>query len=302
MTVIAITGATGFVGGHVLDQARSLGLEIRALTRRMQPPRDGVTWVGGSLDDADGLDQLMAGADAVLHIAGIINAPDESGFIAGNVTGTANVLAAATRAGIGRFVHVSSLAAREPSLSAYGRSKAQSEALVQQSGMAWTIVRPPAVYGAGDRETLELFRMAKHRVVMLPPGGAMSIIEAGDLARLLLQLADAADSIGQIYEPDDGKPEGWTHREFALCLGRAMDRSVLPLPMPRKIMEWASWLDVRLRGPKAKLTADRVAYFCHPDWVCTTHRQPPAHIWEPRMPTERGARLAARWYRAEGWL
>lgn len=301
MTTLAVTGATGFVGSHVLDQAQAMGVEVRALTRRMQRPREGVTWVGGALDDPAGLDQLMAGADAVLHIAGVINAPEEAGFIAGNVTGTGAVIDAARRAGISRFVHVSSLAAREPALSAYGRSKALSEELVRNAGIDWTIIRPPAVYGAGDRETLELFRMAKYRVVMLPPGGHLSVIEAGDLARLLLA-AHAPDAIGALYEPDDGTPGGWSHRDFALCLGRALDRSVLSLPVPRKIMDWASKLDVRLRGPKAKLSADRVAYFCHPDWVCAAERQPPASLWEPRMPTERGIRLTARWYREQGWL
>jgi uncharacterized protein YbjT (DUF2867 family) len=302
MTVLAVTGATGFVGGHVLDQAAALGLELRALTRRAQPPRHGVTWVSGTLDDADALDQCMAGADAVLHIAGVINAPDEQGFITGNVTGTAQVMAAAQRANIQRFIHVSSLAAREPALSAYGRSKAQSETLLQASALDWTIVRPPAVYGPGDRETLELYRMAKHRVVMLPPGGRLSLIEAGDLARLLLRLIDAPASIGALYEPDDGRSGGWAHDEFAHCLGAALDRQILPLAVPRRIMEWASRVDVWLRGNAAKLTADRVAYFCHPDWVCRPEHQPPADIWAPLMPTERGTRLAARWYREQGWL
>jgi len=111
---LAITGATGFVGGHLLDAARTAGHQVAALTRRPQAARDGVKWVEGALDDRASLDRLVAGADAVIHVAGVVNAPDEAGFEAGNVVGTGAVLAAAERACTARFVHVSSLAAREP--------------------------------------------------------------------------------------------------------------------------------------------------------------------------------------------
>src|SRR5215213_6105802 len=117
---LAITGATGFVGGHLLDLALAKGHEIRALARRAQPEREGVTWIDGSLDQPDTLERLVEGADAVIHIAGVINARDAAAFEAGNVTGTAAMLAAAEKAGARRFVHVSSLAAREPRLSQYG--------------------------------------------------------------------------------------------------------------------------------------------------------------------------------------
>src|SRR5687768_2905891 len=113
---LAITGATGFVGGRLLDLALAAGHEVRALTRRPRPDREGVTWVQGALDKPESLDRLAGGSDAVIHVAGVINAPDPAGFEAGNVTGTSAVLKAAEKAGVGRFVHVSSLAAREPKL------------------------------------------------------------------------------------------------------------------------------------------------------------------------------------------
>ena len=99
------------------------------------------------------------------------------------------MLSAATAGGIHRFVHVSSLAAREPKLSLYGASKERAEGLVMSSGLDWAIVRPPAVYGPGDRETLELFRMAKLGLMLMPPKGRVSVIHVDDLARLLLALA-----------------------------------------------------------------------------------------------------------------
>nr|MDQ2879262.1 SDR family oxidoreductase [Pseudomonadota bacterium] len=189
MSIIAVTGGTGFVGGHVLDLALGAGHQVRALTRRPQRDRTGVTWVEGALDRPDSLAALVAGASAVLHVAGVINAPDRAGFAAGNIEGTRAVIAAAQNAGIRRFVQVSSLAAREPELSAYGWSKREADALLMASSLDWTIVRPPAIFGPRDHEMLELFRLAKWRVIPLPPaGGRMSVIAVEDLARLLVAL------------------------------------------------------------------------------------------------------------------
>ena len=115
--IIAVTGGTGFVGQHLLDLATGRGHTVRALTRRPQQPRDNIEWVEGSLEDRDTLERLVQGSDAAIHIAGVINAPNAAGFEAGNVKGTLAMLAAATAAGTRRFIHVSSLAAREPYLS-----------------------------------------------------------------------------------------------------------------------------------------------------------------------------------------
>ena len=123
---IAMTGATGFVGTQLLEQARAAGHDVAALTRRPQPSRAGVTWGEGALDRSDRLTALMRAAGAVVHVAGVVTAPDRAGFSAGNVAGTAATVLAARAAGVHRFIHVSSLAAREPALSDYGWSKAEA--------------------------------------------------------------------------------------------------------------------------------------------------------------------------------
>lgn len=299
---LAITGGTGFVGGRLIELALAGGHKVRALTRKPQSPRDGVTWIDGALDKPDSLDRLAEGADALIHVAGVINAPDAAGFEAGNVTGTSAVLAAAEKAGIGRFIHVSSLAAREPKLSAYGASKAGSEALVGASSLPSAIVRPPAVYGPGDREMLELFRMAKRGFVLLPPGGRLSVIHADDLARLLLALADPNAPKGLLVEPDDGRHRGWSHEEFGQALGRAVGRRVATFSTPRPVLTIFSRLDRIVRRGKAKLTADRVAYFCHPDWMVDPGRGAPETLWRPQIETDKGLAETAIWYRRQGWL
>ena len=302
MTRLAVTGATGFVGGRLLAVAHDASVNLRALTRTPRRPRERVEWIDGSLSDAASLARLCAGADALIHIAGAINAPDAAGFEAGNVTGTAAAIAAAKAAGVRRFVHVSSLAAREPQLSLYGASKARSEALVAESGLDFAIVRPPAVYGPGDREMLELFRMALRGLVLLPPPGRLSLIHADDLARLLLALAEPGAPSGATYEPDDGRPNGWSHEEFAAALGRALDRRPLTIHLPPALLRLAAHLDRLARHGKAKLTPDRVAYFCHPNWVADPARAVPAALWQPRIETQKGVAATADWYCSEGWL
>ena len=296
---LALTGATGFVGAHLLDLALGEGHRVRALTRRPQPPRAGVEWIEGALDDRSALGALVAGANAVIHVAGVINA-DAAGFEAGNVAGTAAMLGVAERASVPRFVHVSSLAAREPGLSLYGASKARSEALVTASPLPSAIVRPPAVYGPGDRETLELFRMAKRGLIVLPPAGRLSLIHVDDLARLLLALAGSDQTL--LVEPDDGEPGGWSHRDFGHALGRAVGRKVRTVAAPSALLRLAARADTLVRGRKAKLTADRAAYFCHPDWTVSTERAVPTRLWQPRITTEQGLADTARWYEAQRWL
>lgn len=301
--VLAITGATGFVGGATMRDAVAAGWYVRALTRRPQPEREGVTWIAGALDDKDSLAEMAAGADVVMHIAGVVNVPTRAAFEAGNATATANVVDAARGAGVTRFVHVSSLAAREPDISNYGWSKERAEAVVMASGLDWTIVRPPAVFGPGDTEMLDLFRMAR-RGIALVPSGRMSAIYVDDLARLLVTLAaDRGASIGQIFEPDDGKPTGWSHRGFARAVARAVGRQRLStVATPALLLKAGGRLDKLVRRSRAKLTPDRARYIAHPDWVATVGASPPADLWRPERDTDDALAETVRWYRREGWL
>ena len=299
--ILAITGGTGFVGATLVRHAVMRGHQVRALTRKPQPSSGKVTWVDGALDDQQSLARLVDGADAVIHVAGAINARDRAGFEVANVVGTLNVIEAAKAAGVQRFIHVSSLAAREPDLSDYGWSKARSEQVVGASGLNWTVVRPPAVYGPGDRETLELFKMAKRGLVFLPPPGKLSVIEVSDLSRFLLTLIRHDETYGETYEPDDGYELGWTHRQFAEAIGMAVGhRHIATFSTPRALMRLGARIDRLLRGRRAKLTLDRAAYFSHPDWVAMA--RPPSDLWRPHIETHAGLRATAIAYKAAGWL
>ncbi|OJY69722.1 MAG: epimerase [Sphingobium sp. 66-54] len=305
MSLLAITGGTGFVGKAVLERAVAAGHRVRALARRPQPDREGIEWVAGSLENSRALDALVRGSDAVIHIAGVVNAPDRAGFEAGNATGTAALTEAMLLSETRRLVHVSSLAAREPQLSDYGWSKAEAERFVTTSGLDWTMVRPPAIFGPGDAELLELFQMATYGVVLLPPGGRLSVIHVDDLAALLVRLAEpgADKSQGATYEVDDDRPTGWTHGEFARAIGHAVGRPrVRTLAMPSALVRLGARLDRRLRGDRARLTPDRAAYFCHEDWVANPTLKPPSALWTPAIETERGLAATAAAYREKGLL
>ncbi len=260
--------------------------------------REGVTWVDGALNDLASLYRLIDGAEAVVHVAGVVNAPDRSGFKEHNVDGTRAALRAA---GDRRYVHVSSLSAREPQLSDYGWSKAQAERLVEGSRSRWTIVRPPAIYGPGDLDQLGLFRMAKFGVMPLPPPGRLSVIAVDDLARLLLALATDEPRRPSILEADDGT-DGYTHIDYARMIGRSMGRRILPLPLPHLILSIGARLDRAVRGDQARLTPDRVSYFCHPDWTIEPARRPDSTLWCAQIPTPQGLAQTAQWYRAQGLL
>jgi uncharacterized protein YbjT (DUF2867 family) len=297
--IIAMTGATGFVGKETLARALAAGHRVRALTRRPQPDKAGVTWVLGSLADKGSLDTLIQGADVVLHIAGLVNAPDRAAFEAGNGRGTANVIAAMHRTDVHRLVHVSSLAAREPDLADYCWSKALAESHVRSSDLDWTIVRPPGVYGKGDTEFRDLLRAASTGILPLPPKGRTSLIHVSDLATLLVALCEAHDGAysSATFEVDDGKIGGMSHIELAAAFGRALGRRVLPLPLPRWVLRGFATIDGLVRGEGAKLTPDRVHYLCHPDWVSDHAKYPPASLWTPKISSEAGLSVAAAPYR-----
>jgi uncharacterized protein YbjT (DUF2867 family) len=299
---LAITGATGFVGQTLVRIALECGWRVRALTRSPKPSSDGLSWINGSLEDCASLAELVRGSDAVIHVAGVVNADDRAGFAKGNIEGTLAVVKASENSSIRRFVHVSSLSAREPALSNYGWSKAEAETVVASSNLDWTMVRPPAIYGPGDKDMIDLFRMAQRGFILMPPAGRLSVIEVSDLARLLLALANTPETISKIYDADDGRVGGWSHIEFGRAIGEAVGKRAVTLSMPRAIVSLGATLDRLVRGSGAKLTPDRAAYFSHPDWVISDSARVPAEIWVPQIETSLGLRNTAQAYRDAGWL
>jgi nucleoside-diphosphate-sugar epimerase len=299
---LAVTGGTGFVGSTLITLARAEGWHIRALTRQHRVAEDGLTWIEGTLDQADRLTLLAQGSDAIIHVAGVTNAPSREAFEAGNVSGTLNMVEAAKTAGVERFIHVSSLAAREANLSNYGWSKAKAESIVAASGLDWTMVRPPGVYGPGDKDMLDVFKVARYGWLPMPPTKRMSWIEVSDLGRCLLSVIPYTDATAMTYEVDDGRENGWSTESFGKAIGWAVDTPVTVLQMPKLMLRIGARLDRLFRRDGAKLTKDRVSYMCHPDWTIDTSRRPPKTVWLPQISTRAGLKSTALAYRAVGWM
>ncbi|HXI87221.1 MAG TPA: NAD(P)-dependent oxidoreductase, partial [Parvularculaceae bacterium] len=197
---IAVTGGTGFVGAAVIDELLNCGDRVVALARnpaRLKNARD-VDLIQGDLADEDALAALASGVDALIHCAGLVKARREEEFFKVNVEGARHVAAAAAKAGA-KFVHVSSMAARRPDLSAYAASKRASEtAIAEASGRnPWIALRLPAIYGPGDQATLPYFWLVKSGLAPEPaarPEPRASILYVGDVAKAILAATDEAEA------------------------------------------------------------------------------------------------------------
>lgn len=302
---LAITGGTGFVGAHALTAAVAGGWRVQALARRPQPPREGVEWIAGSLSDSGALARMVAGADAVLHIAGVTNASDRAGFDLGNALGTAFVRRAAAARPL---VHVSSLSARAPQLSLYGASKRQAEFIARGAAGPVTVVRPPGVYGPGDREFMALFKAAQTGLVPLPAGARAGMIYAPDLASALVALAGdlcgEGRSAGGVFDIDDGTG-GYSQADIARAIAAALGTRVRIVPVPGAALALGAAVDTalaRLRGRLPTLSFDRARYLAHPDWTADGAPLRALRLWQPTTGLDAGMAKTAAWYRSAGWL
>jgi nucleoside-diphosphate-sugar epimerase len=291
---IAITGATGFAGGAVLDVLRARGRSIRALAR--DPAKlGGVETVQGGLGNIEALERLMAGADTAIHIAGAIAAPSRDAFFETNEAGTRNAIAAAARAGVKRFVHISSLAAREPQLGGYGASKRAGEAALEPFGdkLSIAVIRPPAVYGPGDTATLPLLQSLMQRVAAIPgrADARLSVIYVEDLARMIADAAGAGWT--GIREVSDGTAGGYRWRDLTAAIARAEGRAITPVHLPRWLAEAVAALKL-----VPSLTGPKIAELYFPDWVARGEADPGFET----VRFQEGFVRTAAWYRAKGWL
>lgn len=310
---IAITGVTGFVGSHLVRQLAARDHKVRALVRdrsRLSEkfPTSAVV-VEGALDDKPALARLVGEADVVVHVAGAIKAVDAAQFMQVNAQGTRAVVEAARRAGVTRFVHVSSLAAREPALSAYCASKAEAETIVASlaGDMEWTCIRPPAVYGPGDRATLPLVQQLSRRHAILTGlrEQRISLLHVDDLAHGLVAVAEGYVEAGRVYEADDATPEGYSWRDVARAAGHTLGFTPQVHLLPRLVVQMAGiagGLAARITGKAQILTAGKARELYHRDWVINGVRLDATGHWKPRMKFDEGFADTLRWYQAHGWL
>ena len=297
---IALTGATGFFGDYILTRLTEAGHHVRALTRRPQPDRSRVTWVAGRMDDDASLRRLVSGCTRVVHNAGLVRARDRGEFFSVNAWGTLRLSLAIGMAApdIERAVLVSSLAARSPKLSAYAASKRAGEDIWSglPERMAPVVVRPPAIYGPGDREVLRLLKAGQSGFLPAPAGrrGRFSLIHARDAAAAIEALL-AADALpGACFELGDGRDQGYTMADVAALMRSMAARAPIVVPLPGllvRVLGSANTLLGRVGRRAVFFSAGKAREAVHPDWVAAGDRGgPTVPGWHPQIGLEAGLR------------
>ncbi len=320
---VLITGGTGFVGSHVVDVALEEGYTVRCTVRAHSRTRwlesKPVERVEADLTEGD-LAAAVQGVDAVIHCAGLTRGSRVALFAA-NHAGTAALLdACLQRSEPPRFVLCSSQAAAGPGTlgrarteadppeptSDYGRSKLAAEREVSRhSGRLKSVVlRPGAVYGPRDEDTLTFFRMAARGVVIVPGirRRLLQLVHVRDVARALVDAAQKNRGTGQAYFI--AHPEVLSWGDLTTRIAQAVGRSVVPLRVPSPILLAAATVaQIVGAGRRAgQIDRRRARDIVERAWTCRVERAMTELGWAPQYDSERGLQATAVWYRDQGWL
>jgi nucleoside-diphosphate-sugar epimerase len=318
-----VTGATGFVGSHLAEVLLRRGDEVTVLVRSPGKAAAlaplGVRMVAGDLHDHAALDRAAEGQDVVYHVAGVVAARSEADFMAANRDGTRNLVEAAERAGSPRFVMVSSMAAAGPAekgrvltgdepahpVTAYGRSKLAGEQVVTEARLAWSILRPPMVYGPRDQEVLKVFRLVRLGLGPVMGDGTQELtaVHVADLADALVAVGGSVAAVRRTYYPCH--PEIFTGAEMVRAVGRVMGKAPAVIRVPALIgrgVLMVTGVAARLAGRTTILTADKANEFFQPAWTGDPAPLTRDTGWRAMRDLKTGLEETYQWYRTIGWL
>jgi nucleoside-diphosphate-sugar epimerase len=322
---VAVTGATGFVGGHLVDRLLGRGDTVTALVRSTARAASlaqrGVHLIEGDLAATAAIAEAVRGQEVVYHLAGMLGAANEADLMAVNRDGTLRLAqACAACSPPPRLVVVSSMAAGGPAqrgipkvadgddhpVTMYGRSKLAAERVLPALALPWTVLRPPVVYGPGDREGfLSLFRAVRWGIAPMFGDGSMeiSLIHVADLAEALIAAGNTADVAGEVFYVSH--PEITTGAGLMRSIAQYMQRTVLPLPIP----EWAARIALTLTGGWADLVhhpsilyPDKVHEFYQAAWTADPSPFMHATGWQATWGLAEGITDTGAWYRKKGWI
>lgn len=323
---ILLTGATGFVGSHVVAALSGKASRVRALVRATSRldslETHGIEPLVGSLEDADSVRRAIDGVDVVVHMAAATRAANEKEFARVNGEGTEAVLRGviAARKPPRRVVYLSSLAAVGPAregrpvraedppapLTAYGRTKLAGELILRglPADIEVAILRAPAVYGPRDRDMYEFFKMADKGILPMPTGPVrrLQLVHAADLARAVV-LAATAERAAGVYHIAEQRAYLW--EEVARLVARAVGREARLITVPASLLSLAgavSEVVSRVTGKPSIFSRDKARELLAPGWLCETERALQELGFRAEIPLDRGFAETAEWYRAHGWL
>jgi nucleoside-diphosphate-sugar epimerase len=323
---VALTGGTGYTGGRLLAVLLGRGDTVRALARpsskrpvfAAEP-----AWIAGDLADVGALNRLVEGVDAVVHVAAVYRTAGHTDayYRAVNVEGTVRLLEAAVRAGVGRFIHTSTVGvhghvehppADEASPLApsdiYQATKAEAETLAldchRRRGLPVSVIRPGAIYGPGETRLLKLFRaIARGRYAIVGSGRAYyHPVYIDDLVEAYLLALERPEAVGEAFII--AGPSYVTQRELAETIARATGGRILPFRVPAAPLRWLGALCEAVCVPlglEPPLHRRRVDFWTKSRAFSTGKAH---HLlgYEPKVDLETGVARTAAWYRQAGWL
>ncbi len=296
---VALTGASGFIGGVLATHLRKKGHRVRALIRSPADQRSletiGVESFLGTLEEPESIGSLIQECDVVIHCAGAIRGRHRQDFHKVNVEAV-SLLSQTCRSlkPLPKFILISSLAAREPSLSPYAWSKREGElTLIREAGeLPWVIFRPPAVYGPQDQSLRPLFQLMRWGIGirLSPQTSRFSLIHVEDVAGAVMCWINKGKPEHHLLEIDDGFPGGYTWEEVFKSGPQTVR---LRIPIPQRALRMAAVLNEKtsaILGYRPLLTEGKVAELLHPDWVCDTRETFHLMEWRPEIPLKTGLR------------
>jgi nucleoside-diphosphate-sugar epimerase len=317
-----VTGATGFIGSHLVEELVRRGFDVTCLVRWTSD----LKWIDnldvrilyGDCEDMNSLLQIPQDIDYVFHLAGVTKARREEDFFCVNVNGTKNLLQAVTSRipKVKRIVYLSSLAAAGPSsnraplnelavpcpVSSYGRSKLQGEEVVMSYGdmLPVTIIRPPAVYGPRDKDFFVLFKMLKKGFYPYWGKCYYSVLYIDDLVRGIVMAAFMEKALGGTYFLSDGKV--YTTEDLVDEIEHVLNINAVKMRVPMPIVSILVGFAEKFGKKASILNRDKLKEMSHSYWICDTSKAGREIGFTPKVTIKEGLKWTADWYRIHQWL
>ncbi|HCU90763.1 MAG: epimerase [Legionellales bacterium] len=291
---IAVTGATGFIGGAIARSLLRSGYQVRTLVRPTSNAKvlpQGIECIVGSFQDKSSIESLLRSVDAVVHCAGAVRGTRRQTFLDSNAK-VVGLLAhsAALENSVDRFLLVSSLASTEPELSPYAQSKRAGELALCESSrdMKWLALRAPAVYGPGDQELMPLFKAMSRGFVPVwgNRNARFSLLFIADLVTAVEKWLSSAIPACGIYELHDGCSDGYTLDDVIGIGTSTFQRRIYRVPVAPLLLDLFAAVNLqlgRLLGYEPMLTPWKLNELRHQRWVCDNGDFTAASGWEPRI-------------------
>jgi len=301
--IVAITGASGFIGQKLSRKLIDLGFQVRVLVRSLQKGERlrqyGAELIEGSLACPDALEKLVTDVNAVVHCAGSVRGRSMTDFYPTNVTGVENLLDALNRHNqTAKILSLSSLAARQPELSHYAQSKHLGELAIINNKfcLEFDILRPPAIYGPGDRELLPLFQLMTYGLTLVPGKTVdrFSLIYVDDVVGAIVAWLEFGKATNEIFTISDPNESGYNWKDISDVASSVLKKRVKPWSPPVWLIDCVAKMNSLISdilGYAPMLTPEKLKELRHHDWCCNSNLFNQVTGWQSQVSFAKGLEL-----------